>query len=144
MRLKEEKMLQIAEVNKRKHHEFMNSTHVKNILAKLTPSERNDVHYVTGKTKPKESWVKIKKYRQNVNDPSLAELLKKVKPWVELKCKFPWSDDYTVDRNFLLILLCLDPGRKGWLSEELLLQNSMPLFYANGDKYATPWSDVDQ
>ncbi|GJV57762.1 hypothetical protein Tco_1458767 [Tanacetum coccineum] len=27
---------------------------------------------------------------------------------------------------------------------ELLLQNSMPLFYANGDKYAIPWNDVDQ
>ncbi|GKC65948.1 reverse transcriptase domain-containing protein [Tanacetum coccineum] len=27
---------------------------------------------------------------------------------------------------------------------QILLQNSTPLFYANGDKYATPWSDVDQ
>ncbi|GKB35541.1 hypothetical protein Tco_0880483 [Tanacetum coccineum] len=27
---------------------------------------------------------------------------------------------------------------------QLLLQNSIPLFYANGDKYATPWSEVDQ
>ncbi|GJT03263.1 phospholipase-like protein [Tanacetum coccineum] len=64
------------------------------------------------------------------------------------------------------------PTRKGWLSEEhidlwvdymwhgipdnaiwamvscyfvqILLQNSTPLFYDNGDKYATPWSDVDQ
>ncbi|GKB14491.1 hypothetical protein Tco_0848414 [Tanacetum coccineum] len=69
-------------------------------------------------------------------------------------------------------LVCLDPTRKGWLSEEhidlwvdymwhgrpdnanwamvscyfvhILLQNSTPLFYANGDKYATPRSDVDQ
>ncbi|GJS73517.1 hypothetical protein Tco_0706358 [Tanacetum coccineum] len=89
-----------------------------------------------------------------------------------IKCKFPWSDDYTVGRNFWLTLVCLDPTRKGWLSEEhidlwvdymwhgrpdnanwamvscyfvqILLQNSTPLFYANGDKYATPWSDVDQ
>ncbi|GJR24953.1 phospholipase-like protein [Tanacetum coccineum] len=92
-------------------------------------------------------------------------------PW-QLKCKFSWSDDYTVDRNLWLRLVCLDPGQKGWLSEEhidlwvdymwngrpenanwsmvscyfvqILLQNIMPLFYANGDKYATPWSDVDQ
>ncbi|GJZ44309.1 phospholipase-like protein [Tanacetum coccineum] len=90
----------------------------------------------------------------------------------KIKCKFPWSDDYTVGRNFWLTLVCLDPTRKGWLSEEhidlwvdyiwhgrpdnanwamvsyyfvqILLQNSTPLFYANGDKYATPWSDVDQ
>ncbi|GJR01358.1 phospholipase-like protein [Tanacetum coccineum] len=27
---------------------------------------------------------------------------------------------------------------------KILLQNSTPLFYADGDKYATPWSDVDQ
>ncbi|GJZ56957.1 hypothetical protein Tco_0612451 [Tanacetum coccineum] len=83
-----------------------------------------------------------------------------------IKCKFPWSDDYTVGRNFWLTLVCLDPTRKGWLSEEhidlwvdykwhgrpdnanwamvncyfvkILMQNSTPLFYANGDKYATP------
>ncbi|GKC54261.1 hypothetical protein Tco_1077006 [Tanacetum coccineum] len=60
MRLEEEKMLQIAEVNKRKRLEFMNSTHVKNALAKLTTIKRNDVHSLTGKTNPKESWVKIK------------------------------------------------------------------------------------
>ncbi|GJX00889.1 phospholipase-like protein [Tanacetum coccineum] len=90
----------------------------------------------------------------------------------KIKCKFPWSDDYTVGRNLWLTLVCLDPTRKGYLSEEhidlwvdymwhgrpdnanwamvscyflqILLQNSTPLFYANGDKYATPWSDVDQ
>nr|GEX07020.1 phospholipase-like protein [Tanacetum cinerariifolium] len=27
---------------------------------------------------------------------------------------------------------------------QLLMQNIMPLFYANGDKYHIPWSDVDQ
>ncbi|GJV84313.1 hypothetical protein Tco_1524211 [Tanacetum coccineum] len=26
----------------------------------------------------------------------------------------------------------------------LILQNGMPLFYANGDRHATPWSEVDQ
>ncbi|GKA19853.1 hypothetical protein Tco_0699768 [Tanacetum coccineum] len=129
-RLEEEKMLQIAEVNKRKRYEFMNSTHVKNILGNFPPIKRNDAHSVTCKAKPKESWVKIKKYRQNVNDPSLAELLKKVKPWVEdvsrlfhsmdtiwlsddierfisqpgqLKSMFTWSDDYTIYRNSLAL-----------------------------------------
>ncbi|GJR53179.1 phospholipase-like protein [Tanacetum coccineum] len=115
MRLEEEKMLQIAEVNKRKRHEFMNSTHVKKILAKLTPSERNDVHYVTGKTKLKESWVKIKKYRQNVNDPSLAELLKKLNHGLRMFHDFSLNGH---KGNFWLRLVCLDPGQKGWLSEE--------------------------
>ncbi|GJZ87689.1 phospholipase-like protein [Tanacetum coccineum] len=63
---------------------------------------------MSGKTKANVSWVKINKHRLNINDPSLVELLKKVKPWVED------------------------------------LSRSTPLFYANGDKYATLWSDVDQ
>nr|GEX37151.1 hypothetical protein [Tanacetum cinerariifolium] len=47
-------------------------------------------------------------------------------------------------RNFWLKLVCLDPARKCWLTEELLLQKGMPLFYANGERYTTPWSEVDQ
>ncbi|GKB59434.1 hypothetical protein Tco_0915620, partial [Tanacetum coccineum] len=35
-----------------------------------------------------------------------------------VQCKFPWSDDYTIGRTFWLTLACLDPSRKGWLSEE--------------------------
>ncbi|GJS33408.1 phospholipase-like protein [Tanacetum coccineum] len=62
----------------------------------------------------------------------------------QIKCKFPWNDDYIVDRNFWLKLVCLDPAKKGWLTEELLLQNGIPLFYANGERYTTPWSEVDQ
>jgi len=37
------------------------------------------------------------------------------------RCKFPWSDDYTVDRNFWLRLVRLDPARKGWLTEEVCI-----------------------
>ncbi|GKA05263.1 phospholipase-like protein [Tanacetum coccineum] len=88
----------------------------------------------------------------------------------QIKCKFPWNDDYIVDRNFWLKLVCLDPVRKCWLTKEhidlwvdymwhvrpensnwamvscyfvqLLLQNGMPLFYANGERYTTTWSEV--
>ncbi|GJV69084.1 hypothetical protein Tco_1484593 [Tanacetum coccineum] len=79
MRLEEDKLLQIAELKKRRH-EFMNSTHVKSILGKLTHSKRNHIDIVPGKTNSTVSWVKINKHRQNVNDPSLLDLLKKVKP----------------------------------------------------------------
>ncbi|GJQ92011.1 hypothetical protein Tco_0003150, partial [Tanacetum coccineum] len=116
-----------------------------NILGKLTHTKGNHVDIMPGKTKATVSWVKINKHRLNVNDPSLAELLKKVKPWVEdlsrsfhsldtiwltpdiqrfisregnIKCKFPWSDDYIVGWNFWRTLVCLDPTRKGCLSEE--------------------------
>ncbi|GJV06360.1 hypothetical protein Tco_1344016 [Tanacetum coccineum] len=113
---------------------------------RMKMEEEKHLHIsMPGKSKATVSWVKINKHRLNVNDPSLAELLRKVKPWVEdlsrsfhsldtvwltldiqrfisqegnIKCKFPWSDDYTVGRNFWLTLVCLDPTRKGWLSEE--------------------------
>ncbi|GJY59132.1 hypothetical protein Tco_0459024 [Tanacetum coccineum] len=116
-------------------------------IAQLAPAKRIQLCSSSEKIKPKVSWVKIKKYRQQVYDPCTAEFLKNVKPWVEdtsrvlqsidtvwlsddierflgqsgqIKCKFPWNDDYIVDRNFWLKLVCLDPARKGWLTEELV------------------------
>ncbi|GJT41442.1 phospholipase-like protein, partial [Tanacetum coccineum] len=199
LRLEEENMLQLEQQKKNKRKEFMNSNHCKNLLSKLAPAKRIQLCSSSEKIQPKVSWVKIKKYRQQVYDPCTAEFLKTVKPWVEdtsrvlqsmdtvwlsddierflgqsgqIKCKFPWNDDYIVDRNFWLKLVCLDPARKGWLTEEhidlwvdymwhvrpensnwamvscyfvqLLLQNGMPLFYANGERYTTTWSEVDQ
>ncbi|GJX96709.1 hypothetical protein Tco_0352507 [Tanacetum coccineum] len=145
LRLEEENMLQLEEQKKNKRKEFMNSSHGKNILAKLANAKRNQLGSSSEKINSKVSWVKIKKYRQHVNNPCTDKLLKKVKPWVEdisrvlhcidtvwlsddikcflgqpgqVKCKFPWNDDYTVDRNFWLKLVCLDPARKCWLTEE--------------------------
>ncbi|GKA49670.1 hypothetical protein Tco_0742743, partial [Tanacetum coccineum] len=128
---------------------------------KLEEEKLLKISDIPGKTKATVSWVKINKHRLNVNDPSLAELLKKVKTWVEdlsrlfhsldivwltpdiqrfisregkIKCKFLWSDDYTVGRNFWLTLVCLDPTRKGWLSEE----------HGRHDNANWAMSDVDQ
>ncbi|GJU97834.1 phospholipase-like protein [Tanacetum coccineum] len=39
----------------------------------------------------------------------------------QIKCKFLWNDDYIVDRNFWLKLVCLDPARKCWLTEEVFI-----------------------
>nr|GEX28296.1 phospholipase-like protein [Tanacetum cinerariifolium] len=89
------------------------------------------------------------------------------KPVVVDRCKFPWCNDITVDRSFWNGLCALDDNRKGWLLNEvtylwltrhtnmdwamvssyllpLLLQGSMPLFYANNDIYPIPWSDVER
>ncbi|GJW66886.1 reverse transcriptase domain-containing protein [Tanacetum coccineum] len=148
LRLEEENMLQLEEQKKNKRKEFMNSSHGKSILAKLAPTKRNQLDSSSEKINSKVSWVKIKKYCQNVNDPCTAKLLKNVKPWVEdisrvlhcmdtiwlsddierflgqpgqVKCKFPWNDDYTVDRNFWLKLLFLDLARKGWLTEDVFI-----------------------
>ncbi|GJT47213.1 phospholipase-like protein [Tanacetum coccineum] len=88
------------------------------------------------------------------------------------RCKFPWCNDITVDRSFWNGLCALDDNRKGWLLDEhidlwvtylwltrqtdmdwamvssyflpLLLQGSMPLFYANNDIYPVPWSNVER
>ncbi|GJY13879.1 hypothetical protein Tco_0383188 [Tanacetum coccineum] len=148
LRLEEENMLQLEQQKKNKRKEFMNSNHCKNLLSKLAPAKRIQLCSSSEKIQPKVSWVKIKKYRQQVYDPCTAEFLKTVKPWVEdtsrvlqsmdtvwlsddierflgqsgqIKCKFPWNDDYIVDRNFWLKLVCLDPARKGWLTEEVQL-----------------------
>ncbi|GJS27433.1 phospholipase-like protein [Tanacetum coccineum] len=123
--------------------ERMRLEHEKNILEelsfmvkeakriKLEEEKLLQISHMPGKSKATVSWVKLNKHRLNVNDPSLAKLLRKVKPWVEdlsrsfhsldtvwltpdiqrfisregnIKCKFPWSDDYTIGQNFWLTL----------------------------------------
>ncbi|GKA77951.1 phospholipase-like protein [Tanacetum coccineum] len=86
--------------------------------------------------------------------------------------KFPWCNDIAVDRSFWHGLCGLDDNYKGWLLDEhidlwvmylwhtrqfdmdwamvscyflpLLLQGSMPLFYANNDRYLVAWSNVER
>ncbi|PWA72848.1 F-box associated interaction domain-containing protein [Artemisia annua] len=89
-----------------------------------------------------------------------------------LRCIFPWSKEpVRVDRRFWESLVCLDPPKKGWLMDEhidlwveymlhfrpvaakwamvtayfvqLLLQDSIPIWYANGEKYNIAWADVE-
>ncbi|GKC26233.1 phospholipase-like protein [Tanacetum coccineum] len=89
-----------------------------------------------------------------------------------LRCKFPWSVEVCVKRSFWESLVCLDPTRQGWLLDEhidlwvdcmwhvrphnaswaiissyfvqLLLQNSMSLWYVNGEMYPIAWTKVDK
>ncbi|GJT59762.1 phospholipase-like protein [Tanacetum coccineum] len=156
-------------VEKKRRQEFMNSSHVKTILGKLTHTKGNHVDSMPGKSKATDLSRSFHSLDTVWLTPDIQRFISREG---NIKCKFPWSDDYTVGQNFWLTLVCLDPTRKGWLSEEhidlwvdymwhgrpdnanwamvscyfvqILLQNSTPLFYANGDKYATPWSDVDQ
>ncbi|GKC22821.1 hypothetical protein Tco_1024971, partial [Tanacetum coccineum] len=83
LRLEEANMLQLEEQKKKKRKKFMNSSHCKNILAKLTHAKRNQIGSSSENINSKVSWVKIKKYCQHVNDPCTAKLLKNVKPWFE-------------------------------------------------------------
>ncbi|GJW05511.1 phospholipase-like protein [Tanacetum coccineum] len=66
-----------------------------------------------------------------------------------LRCRFSWCKDVSVDRRFWEIFVCLDPHKKGWIMDEhielwLLLQDVIPLWYADGTSYKVAWSDVDQ
>ncbi|GKD08868.1 phospholipase-like protein, partial [Tanacetum coccineum] len=143
LRLEEENMLQLEEQKKNKRNEFMNSSHGKNILAKLAPTKRNQL----GSSSEKINF-KVEDISRVLHCMDIVWLSDDIKHFLgqprQVNCKFPWNDNYTIDRNFWLKLVCLDPARKGSLTEELLLQKGLPLFYANGERYTAPWSDVDQ
>nr|GEW33273.1 reverse transcriptase domain-containing protein [Tanacetum cinerariifolium] len=59
-----------------------------------------------------------------------------------LRCRFPWCKDVSVDRKFWESLVCLDPTKKGWIMDELLLQDSIPSWHADGSLYKVSWCDV--
>nr|GEV62144.1 phospholipase-like protein [Tanacetum cinerariifolium] len=89
-----------------------------------------------------------------------------------LCCKFPWCKDVSVDERFWESLVCLDPRKKCWIMDEdvelwvnymwhvrphdanwtmvrsyvvqLLLQYTIPFWYADGTSYKVAWSDVDK
>ncbi|GJV23420.1 hypothetical protein Tco_1376115 [Tanacetum coccineum] len=89
-----------------------------------------------------------------------------------LRCRFPWCKDVSVDRRFWEILVCLDPTNKGWIMDkhvelwvnymwhfrprdadwamvgvyfvQLLLQDSILSWYADGTLYKVSWCDVEE
>ncbi|GJW01162.1 hypothetical protein Tco_1556413 [Tanacetum coccineum] len=89
-----------------------------------------------------------------------------------LRCRFPWCKDVSVDRRFWESLVCLDPTKKGWIMDEhvelwvnymwhvrphdadwamvggyfvqLLLQDSIPSWYADDTFYKVSWCDVKE
>ncbi|GJV82981.1 phospholipase-like protein, partial [Tanacetum coccineum] len=164
LRLEEEYMLQLEQQKKNKRKEFMNSNHCKNLLFKLAPAKR--IHLCSSSEK-----IQTKDTSRVVQSMDIVWVSDDIERYFgqsgQIKCKFPWNDDYIVDRNFWLKLVCLDPARKCWLTKEVdymwhvrpensnwdmvscyfvkfLLQNGMPLFYANGERYTTTWTEVEQ
>ncbi|PWA48747.1 NB-ARC domains-containing protein [Artemisia annua] len=172
MRSEEEMVSHLAEEKKKKRNEFVNSAKLKKSLRLLAPNKRNHADGLPSESNYKVSWDLSRWFHTIdtlwVNDEFNLFLSKPGK----VNNKFPWSDDFIVNRNFWLRLVCLDPARKGWLTEEhidlwvdymwhvrpencnwamvstyfvqLLLQNTMPLFYVDGRRHPIPWSDVDQ
>ncbi|GJW05731.1 putative ribonuclease H-like domain-containing protein [Tanacetum coccineum] len=98
LRLEEENMLQLEEQKKNKRKEFMNSSHGKNILAKLAPAKRSQ----------------LGSSLEKINSKDISRVL---------HCMDTvWLSDDIEHRNFWLKLVCLDPTRKGWLTEELMVR----------------------
>ncbi|PWA97723.1 ulp1 protease family, C-terminal catalytic domain-containing protein [Artemisia annua] len=88
------------------------------------------------------------------------------------RCKFPWCNDIVVDQHFWDCFVGMDETREGRLRDEhieiwvlylwhvrpsvanwsivssyfltLLLQETLPLFYANKEVYKLSWADVDR
>ncbi|GJY73890.1 phospholipase-like protein [Tanacetum coccineum] len=110
LRLEEENMVELAEQKKNKRKEFMNSSHAKNILAKLALAKRNHI----------------------------AKLLQNVKPWVEdISRVFHSMDTVWLSDDIERFL-----GQVGQIKSPIAKRHA--LIYANGERYTTPWSEVDQ
>ncbi|GJU03428.1 hypothetical protein Tco_1113766 [Tanacetum coccineum] len=116
LRLEEENMLQLEQQKKNKRKEFMNSNHCKNLLSKLAPAKRIQLCSFSEKIQPK-----VRYFREYYTLMDISFV----------------SDDietFSLGQSWQINGWLLDPARKGWLTEELLLQNGMPLFYANGER----------
>nr|GEX14476.1 phospholipase-like protein [Tanacetum cinerariifolium] len=126
LRLEEENMLQLEQQKKNKQKEFMNSSHCKNLLSKLAHAKRIQLCSSSKKIKHKDT----SRVLQSIETVWLSDDIERfLGQSGQIKCKFPWNDDYIADRNFWLKLVCLDPARKGWLIEE---GTHMTMTIANG------------
>ncbi|GKB30601.1 F-box domain containing protein [Tanacetum coccineum] len=168
--LEEEKFLK--KDYKKRELVLMNSDHMKQAMMRVVPKKRSYCTGVTSSSWLKvSSKFNDKSLGRCVIDQDMTEFLKNVKPWSEdlsccntsidnvwltedldlyignpgmLRCRFSWCNDRMLDQKFWESLVCLDPPRTGWLLDDLLLQNSMPIWYANGETYNLPWSVVEQ
>ncbi|PWA66519.1 phospholipase-like protein [Artemisia annua] len=65
-----------------------------------------------------------------------------------LRCTFPWSKEPHIEL-WVEYMLHFRPAEADWAMVtpyfvQLLLQDSIPVWYANGDKYKIHWADVEQ
>nr|GEU87722.1 phospholipase-like protein [Tanacetum cinerariifolium] len=117
---------------------------------------------------------KKKKPCYGLNEPDMMELIKDVRPWVEdlsrrysdmntvylsdafdlffgkpgpLIYKFPWCNDHIELWVNYMWNVRYDKADWAMVSSyfvQLLLQKTLPLWYANGERYIIPWCDVNQ
>nr|GEV93063.1 phospholipase-like protein [Tanacetum cinerariifolium] len=120
LRLEEKNMLQLEQQKKNKRKEFMNSNHCKNLLSKLAHAKRIQLCSSSKKIQPKDTSRLLQSMDTVWLSDDIEHFLGKSRPknsnWAMVSCYFV----------------------------QILLQNGMPLFYANRERYTTTWSEVDQ
>ncbi|GJT63515.1 hypothetical protein Tco_1007048 [Tanacetum coccineum] len=113
----------IVKENRFRLDEANRLSHGKNILAKLAPAKRNKLGSSSEKINSKVE--DISRVLHCMDTVWLSDDTERFlgQPG-QVKCKFPWNDE---------LLLCSAPIAK-----------RLALFYANGERYTAPWSEVDQ
>ncbi|GJW81509.1 F-box domain containing protein [Tanacetum coccineum] len=135
-REEKEKMLKYEEEKKKRRHELMNSGHWKLSVSKIsngkiTQKSSAFSDYYWGNT-----FAKAEKDRplNTINDQDMNLFLKDVTPWVELWVNYMWHFR-PHDADWAMV---------GAYFVQLLLQDSIPSWYADGSLYKVSWCDVEQ
>ncbi|GJX57755.1 hypothetical protein Tco_0287652 [Tanacetum coccineum] len=158
-REEKEKMLKYEEEKKKRRHELMNSDHWKLSVSKISNGKRTQKSsafsaYYWGNT-----FAKAEKDRplNTINDQDMNLFLKDVTPWVEDLSRYNWATDRVHLTDVFDIFLELwvnymwhfkphdaDWAMVGAYFVKLLLQDSIPSWYADGNLYKVSWCDVEQ
>ncbi|PWA42179.1 F-box domain-containing protein [Artemisia annua] len=150
-RAKQEKMLMLQADKKKKSKEFMNSEHMKIYRNRLAPAKWT---HGSGEVS---AYYWSKKYLQSekktpfgIVDPDMTDLLRDVEPWIEdTRARFNVSSHGVKMFGLTAGSGKVLPSNANWAMVssyfvQLLLQDSMPLWYADGKTYNIPWSGVEK
>ncbi|GKC23702.1 phospholipase-like protein [Tanacetum coccineum] len=137
LKLEQERELQVKkrwdEDYKKRSYAVMNSDHMKQAMARCAPKKRSGSVGVRN-----DSWVQVcrkfdkKKECFGVVDQDMTEFLKTIKPWVEVDYMWhvrPHNTSRAMVSSYFV---------------QLLLQNSMPLWYVNREMYPIAWTEADK
>ncbi|GJU29753.1 F-box domain containing protein [Tanacetum coccineum] len=137
-----EKMLKYEEEKKKRRHELMNSDHWKLSVSKISNGKRTQRSNVT-------PWVKdLSRYNRATDKVHLTDafdiFLGRQGP---LRCRFPWCKDHV--ELWVNYMWHFRPHDADWAMVgayfvQLLLQDSIPSWYADGSLYKVSWYDVEE
>ncbi|GKA91730.1 phospholipase-like protein [Tanacetum coccineum] len=145
MMREEENMLEEEKIHKKDYKKreliLMNSDHMKQAMARVVPKKRS---HCTGVTSS--SWLKdLSRCNTSIDNVWLTVDLDLYLGKPGMLC---WLLDDHIDL-WVEYMWHVRPKSANWAMVssyfvQLLLQNSMPIWYANGETYNLPWSAVEQ